>query len=360
MSINLTTNMWKRHELKRLLISLSVSGRRLMASGKKVRPGTIQQYQSVLILLEAFEQSGTSSLRIQLLQRASFRLIQRERHYWIRFFKDFSLFLYKVRHCYDRYVGSGFKVIKTFFHYLALDKALPVGEFHKKFRIPLERFTPVILSPVQLKFLITNVEFENSLSNTLKRVKDIFVFGSTVALRFQDLMRLKKTNIQHAVDGIYIVLHTQKTGAEIKVPLPGYALEIIDRYKRKAGSFILPRLSCSNLNIDIKKLIKKAGWDYNLPKIRYRRGEPVEIKTKAGESYQFCDHITAHTMRRTSITTLLLMGVDENSVRRISGHAPGSTEFYRYVVVVQEYLNKKVKEAFLKLLNVEEIPVLRV
>ena len=39
-------------------------------------------------------------------------------------------------------------------------------------------------------------------------------------------------------------------------------------------------------------------------------------------------------MRRTAITTLLLIGVDEISVRRISGHAPGSKEFYKYVVMV--------------------------
>ena len=60
-------------------------------------------------------------------------------------------------------------------------------------------------------------------------------------------------------------------------------------------------------------------------------------------------------MRRTAITTLLLLGVDEISVRRISGHAAGSKEFYRYVVVVQEYMNAKVKEAHIKLLNGEEI-----
>lgn len=341
-------------------ITASTTGRRLMPSGKKVRVGTIQQYSSVFVLLQAFEKSGNTPLRIQLLHRASLRLIQKEGHYWVRFFKNFCLFLFKERHCYDRYVFTVFKIIKAFFHYLALDKALPVGEFYKKFRMPLQKYTPVILSPIQLKFLITNVEFENSLSDRLKRVKDIFVFGATVALRYQDLMRLKKTNIQYAVDGVYIILHTQKTGSEIRVPLPDYAVNIIAKYKRKAGNFILPRLANSNLNIGLKILIKKAGWDYNLPKIRNLRGEPVEIKTKAGKSYQFYDHISTHTMRRTAITTLLLMGVDENSVRSISGHAPGSKEFYRYVVVVQEYLNAKVKQAYVKLLNEEEIPAQKI
>lgn len=83
-------------------------------------------------------------------------------------------------------------------------------------------------------------------------------------------------------------------------------------------------------------------------------GEAVELKSAAGNTLRFNEHITVHTMRRTAITTLLLMGLDETSVRRISGHAPGSKEFYRYVVVVQDFLNARVKEAYFRLLRDEE------
>lgn len=341
-------------------ITTSSTGRRLIASGKKVRSGTLKQYQCTLLLLEEFEQIQSSLLRIELLHRASLRTLQKEKNYWMRFFKQFSMYLYQKKNYFDQYVGSVFKILKTFFRYLSIEKALPIGEFYKKFRVPSEKFNPVILSPAQLRFLITNKKFEDSLSASQKRVKDIFVFGSTVALRCQDLMRLQKKNIQHSSEGVFVILHTQKTGAEIKIPLPAYAVEIALKYKRKAGRYILPRLSSTNINLGIKKLIKKAGWDYSLPKVRLRQGEAAEIKTKNGLSYKFYNHITAHTMRRTAITTLLLMGVDENSVRRISGHAPGSKEFYRYVVVVQEYLNVKVKQAFLKLINEEEIELPKV
>lgn len=332
-------------------ITASSTGRRLMPSGKKVRSGTIRQYQCVLSLLEEFECLQTGPLRIQLLHRSSLRTIQKEKNYWIRFFKKFSLFLYRKKNCYDQYVGSVFKVIKTFFHFLSLEKALPVGDFHKKFRVPTEKFNPVILSPAQLRFLITSREFEDSLSESLKKIKDIFVFGCTVALRYQDLMGLKKTNIQYTGEEVNLVLNTQKTGSEIRIPLPEYAVLILNKYKRKAGRFVMPRLSCTNLNLGIKSLIKKAGWDYSLPKIRQRQGELVEIKNTSGDSFRFFNHVTAHTMRRTAITTLLLMGVDETSVRRISGHAPGRKEFYRYIGVVQEYLNARVKEAHVRLLS---------
>lgn len=77
----------------------------------------------------------------------------------------------------------------------------------------------------------------------------------------------------------------------------------------------------------------------------------MEIKNKNGSSWKFHQHITAHTMRRTAITTLLILGVPELIVRKISGHAPGSKEFYKYVAISQQYLNQEVQNAYKKLVD---------
>ncbi|MBL0335904.1 MAG: hypothetical protein IPP73_11570 [Chitinophagaceae bacterium] len=143
-------------------------------------------------------------------------------------------------------------------------------------------------------------------------------------------MGLKKTNLISVNDKIFLCLFTRKTGTEIRLPLPAYAIEIIQRNRSLTGRYLLPRLSCTNLNIQIKRLVKLAGWDNSLPRNISYRGRMKEIKTLTGSSWQFYQHITTHTMRRTAITTLLILGVPENIVRRISGHAPGSREFYKY------------------------------
>jgi integrase len=326
-------------------IKASSTGRRRMPSGKRITKGTIDQYQYVYNLLQNFELSTDQQpLQITLHKHNSLRQLKKEKNYWERFFRQFSNYLYQTRKCYDQYAATVFRIIKTFFRYLAIDKALPVGEHYKKFRIPPEKFSPVIITPSQLRRLIIDKEFEAALSAPLKRAKDIFVFGCTVALRYNDLMKLRTSHLQTDADGTNLVLHTQKTGAKVRIPLPAYAIEIIKKYRRKNGSLILPQLL-------LKELIKKAGWDQPLPRIRHRRGQPVEIRTDAGKTARFYQHITAHTMRRTAITTLLMLGVDEATVRRISGHAPGSREFYRYVVVVQDYLNSQVKAAHEKLMN---------
>jgi integrase len=226
-----------------------------------------------------------------------------------------------------------------------------VGQFHKQFRLPSPRLIPIVLTPLQLKFLITDAHFHQSLSLSLKRTKDIFVFGCTVGLRYSDLMALKKQNVQYNQEGAMIKLNTLKTDTQVTIPLPDYLLDIVNKYKTKARKYVLPRLSSTNLNLQLKTLIETAGWTFALPKIRHRQGIAIELKTKKGNSYRFCDHITTHTMRRTAITTLLMMGVSETMVRRISGHAAGSKEFYKYVATVQDYLNETVKNAHQKLVN---------
>ena len=351
MSVNLK-NQLLLLPLFQKFIAASSSGRRVTPSGKRICKEAVEQYRFVFKLLQQFEQLQTQPLHIQLLNKSSQRILQREKLYWKRFFKNFSHYLYQKKY-FDLYVGAVAKMLRTFFNYLLKDQCFLIGNFHQQFKVPFQKLTPIVLEPQQLKFLITNEVFKNSLSKTLQRSNDIFVFGCTVGLRYSDLMKLKKTDIQYTNDTVFVLLNTSKTATQVKIPLPQYAINIINKYKTKTGKYVLPRLANSNLNLQLKDLMEKAGWLYNLPKIRYRQGKPVELKNKHGNSYRFCDHITAHTMRRTAITTLLLMGVEENMVRTISGHAPGSKEFYKYVAVVQNYLNKQVMTAYDKLLNLE-------
>lgn len=324
-----------------------------MPSGKRIRLSTIRQYEITGKLIEEFEKTTGEILEIRLMHRTSLRQAERNRNYWQKFYRKLQAFLYHQKNSYDNYSGFVLKNIKVFLRYLEVERNLPVGDFYKAFHVPKEMFTPVIISPEQLRFLIINKEFENTLTPLLRKIKDIFVFGCTVGLRFQDLMLLKYSNLQLNGNEKSLVLQTRKTGTEVFIPLPDYAIVILNRLKRGRKSTLIPGISGSHFNSQLKKLIKLAGWDYFQPKYRHRQGEKEEIKTKEGETFRFYQHITAHTMRRTAITTLLLLGVDENAVRRISGHAPGSKEFYRYVVLSRDFLNKKVRAAQARLISGE-------
>ncbi len=334
-------------------IRATISGKRLTAAGKKMSTGTIKNYEYVQKMLLEFEAKKQISLRVQLLNRASLKTFQKEKNYWKRFYLQFSNFLYREKGYYDNYAGGIFKILKTFFNYLRYEKGLSVGNYYKTFKTPQQVLAPVVLEPAQLQFLISNKAFEASLCPCLARAKDIFVFGCTIALRVSDLMKLEKKHLSYNGAEVYLKIFTQKTSTAVKIPLPDYAIKIIEKYKYKAGKYILPRLANTNLNIQVKKLVKKAGWTDTLIKVMSRQGKIQELKNANGKSWQFYQHITAHTMRRTAITTLLIMGVPELVVRKISGHTPGSKEFYRYVAIAQDYISKAVKIAYIKLIETD-------
>jgi site-specific recombinase XerD len=59
--------------------------------------------------------------------------------------------------------------------------------------------------------------------------------------------------------------------------------------------------------------------------------------------------MTSHMMRRTAITNMLRLGMQERVVREISGHAQSSKEFQRYVDVSRSFLNEQLDGYFGKL-----------
>ena len=83
-------------------------------------------------------------------------------------------------------------------------------------------------------------------------------------------------------------------------------------------------------------------------KTRERRGRQVVIYKDAQkkEHFTLADLISTHTMRRTGITTMLSLGMAEHLVRRISGHAANSKEFFRYVELAQEYIDTETDKVF--------------
>ncbi|NCU04875.1 MAG: tyrosine-type recombinase/integrase [Chitinophagaceae bacterium] len=329
----------------------SAKGKRRTASGKRLTEGTIQQYQMVHQYLHGFETTLQQPIRIQLLYKQTQRQFQQESNYWKKIKLALEQYLRKQHKCLDVYIAAVFKVIKTFFNYLRKEKGLPVGEFHRQFQLPSYQYQPVLIDTFQLQRLINDTNFRNALQKHLAESLDLFIIGCLVGLRYIDLINLKKTSLSVRNDQYYLQVLTQKTGTQVNIPLPLYAVEIIDRLKQKKTQYLFKRISNTNFNLHLKQIMELAGYTYSVPKMRYSQGRLTEIKTKAGNSFRFCDHISSHTMRRTAITNLLVLGVPEMVVRKISGHAAGSKEFYRYISLAQDYTNRHLTDAYDKLLK---------
>jgi site-specific recombinase XerD len=328
----------------------SLTGRRRQPNGKKISSGTIANYRFTLSLIRRFCEGRKFPLRLRLIKWLTKREFETERKYWKRFYHSFTTFLYENCGLYDNYTGQNIKIIRVFFNYLNRERSLEVGEFHKQFYVWQEDIAIYPLMPEELNFLIYNEQFEDSLNPRMRQIKDYFVFGCTVALRFSDLKSLKQNHLRTAGDKYYLKVKSIKTSTDTLIRLPGYAVEILNRNKRGRG-FLLPQYTLTYFNKRIKGLLANAGFTQPVLVTRNKRGKPVELKNENPERqfFRFCDVASSHTMRRTAITTMLSLGVPDQVVRKISGHAPNSKEFYRYVFWSQLYQDGATEQMFQQL-----------
>ena len=339
-------------ELYDRFIRDSKSGRRLQPNGKKISAGTIINYSYTRKLLEKFCNDKVFDLRLRSIKHLTQREMKVERNYWIRFYKQLTDYCYKDCGYFDNYVGQNIKILKVFWGYCNKQLLLNIGDFYKHFYVAKEDIPVITLLPEELNYLIYNKGFEASLTGRMQEVKDVFVFGCTVALRFSDLIALKQTNIRVLGNKWYLQVRSQKTGTDTQMCLPEYAINVLAKYATQKKGFLLPRFNDANLNIYVKQLIKLAGFLHPSRKTRNKRGIAKEIlKQKSDKNiiYDFCDLVTTHTMRRTAITTMLCLGMPEHLVRKISGHSPMSKSFFRYVALAQSYQDKETAMVFDKL-----------
>jgi integrase len=334
--------MLKQHPflpLFKKFIADSTSGKRLNKNGTRIKPQSVANYTYAYKLLEEFIALKKFELTIYEVKGNNKREHDTLKSYWKKFYKQFTNFLHNDKGCFDNYTGQTIKQIRTFINWLNNDQGIFTGPYHKSFYVRKEEVAIITLSVQQLQFLIYDEAFHQSLSAALQRSKDFFVFGCTVGLRFSDLSKLKKQNIETRDGTTYLKVRSQKTATDTMVKLPPHAIDILHKYKRlKTG--LLPTISLFRFNANLKKIAEHAGWVQPVPKFRSVRG--VGIQQKSTTPTRFCDCVSSHTMRRTSITTMLTSGMPEHVVRKISGHTNDSKAFFRYVNLAQTLMDVEI------------------
>ena len=98
-----------------------------------------------------------------------------------------------------------------------------------------------------------------------------------------------------------------------------------------------------NFNKNLKNLGEKADFTTPIEVSREKQGKAKQLANSVAKEQKlgFCDKMSSHMMRRTAITTLLILGMPEHLVRKISGHSAASKSFNRYVHYAQVYMDKE-------------------
>ncbi len=326
------------------------AGRRVKKNGERIKKDSIDNYKYVLNNLIEFTASSKFELRICEASRLTKKEYTSEKNYWKKFYKKFTDFLYK-KGCYDNYVGHNIKVIRTFFLYLKNEKDFSTGDFQRVFYVRKEEVDILVLSPDQLKFLIHDKDFDSSLTPAQKRIKDIFIFGCCTGLRFSDIFSLTNKNFEAQEETYYLKIKSKKTKTYTSVKLPIYAIEIYQRYRPKSmRTAVFGESSLFYFNKTLKTIGEMADFTDPIIQTREQLGMPKDIaKKNRNREIRFCDKMSSHMMRRTAVTTLLILGMPEHLVRKISGHSSNSNSFNRYVHYAQIYMDKEIDKVHMKL-----------
>ncbi len=143
----------------------------------------------------------------------------------------------------------------------------------------------------------------------LSRVRDVFCFQCFTSLRYSDVSKLKREDIQEH----HIKVVTKKTGDTLRIELNKYSSAILEKYK--ADEKPLPVASNQKMNDYIKEACFIVGIDTLVTNTYYRGNERIE-ETKP--KYEF---IGTHSGRRTFICNALALGIPASTVMEWTGHS---------------------------------------
>lgn len=215
--------------------------------GKDKSPDTLDNYYAVKQHLLAYELKSKTKITFESIT--------------LNFFYSYVAFLKTLKNqkgepISQNTIAKDIRLLKVFMGEAVDLKLTSNLEFkHDKFTISEVATDAVYLSENELARLY---DFDFSNQKKLDQVRDLFIFGCYVGLRFSDYSTIKKENIVNIDGDLFIKVITEKTEELVIIPCNPIVLEIFDKYKSNLNS--LPKsLSNQKFNDYIKQACEKAG-----------------------------------------------------------------------------------------------------
>ena len=286
----------------------------ITASRSHKTRNTIKGYITVRNFIKDYEEFSGTQLRLEIINAS--------------FFDDFRSYCYNEKGINVNYFAKIINVIKSVMNW-ALDKEYHSNLSFKKFKAP-ERPKDIVFLDFEELMHLHNFEFE---SERLNNVRDLYCFGCYTGLRYGDVQKLKHENI----DNDKITLTITKVKEHHSIPLNKWAKEILSRHRE---SFLpLPNYSNQKTNEYIKEACKVAGIDTPVQVSLQIGGE---LKSQTLPKYEL---ITFHTSRKTFVTNSLILGMNVQAIKKVTGHKKDEV-FNRYLKVSDQYVKNQMNNAW--------------
>ncbi|TXK78915.1 site-specific integrase [Mesonia sp. K4-1] len=196
----------------------------------------------------------------------------------------------------------------------------------KSFKVTKEEVSNIYLDEQELSKWI---ELDLNEDRKLEKVRDLFYVACYTGLRFSDLGKITKENINADL----ISIRTQKTGTDIIIPILNEVKLVLEKY-----NYNLPKpLQNQTMNRHLKKLGQLAEMDSDVKTYNRRGGKTITTKFKRWEL------ISTHTARRSFATNMYKRGFDKTMIMKITGHSSEKV-FMDYIKISNEENAKRFLE----------------
>ena len=166
----------------------------------------------------------------------------------------------------------------------------------------------------------------------LAEVRDVFVFSCLTGLAYDDLSKLRRSNIRAGK----IYKDRGKTGVPLGIPLTLAAQQILDRYKNLPGEKPLPVPHDVIYNEKLKSIAFRAKLLDAVTNVKMQGGNRIETTLPKWEM------ITSHVGRKTFTTLAIHLGINITVTAKWTGHK--TDEIERYYTILDSKQEKEMNK----------------
>ena len=262
-------------------------------NGEPLSSNTIQNYNTVLGKIEAFEK----------------HLDKRYKHDEIDldFHRDFIHYCKSKLKLSNNTIGAVIAKIKVFCKNIEFD-GLPISPLykHEKFYTPNNETHHIYLSNDEIHKIL-NHDFKNS--DKLDNARDLFVIALRTGLRVSDIKTLTVENFL----GDIINVTMKKTKRNLSIPVHPDIKKVL---KKRDGQ--LPRIISSQ---KFNKYIKVVVQECEINQKTHGTKKDKETNRNKEGYYEKWELITSHTGRRSLATNMYLDRIEPEMAMKATGHS---------------------------------------
>lgn len=295
-------------------------------NGKEKSRGSINNYRTVKLHLQAFQKKHHYTVNFDTVT--------------LDFFYKYVSFLRNEVKLAHNSIAKDISILKVF-----MGEAVDFGlTTNFQFRNRKFSFNEVEVESVYLTEpeILKLYEADFSGNKKLEGVRDLFVFGCFVGLRFSDFSDINPANIFSDENVKYLKVKTKKTGEDVIVPCHPIVLTIFRKYTTTTNH--LPKaISNQKFNEYLKEVCRVAGFT--------EKGRLISQPEK-----ELCELVSSHTARRSFATNFYLQGFPTLDLMRITGHKTEKA-FLKYIKVSKLDTAKRLNQHINKRWSVSHLRV---